>query len=527
MAEKEIIPTGAVLYTDGSAIPNPGDSGWGLHGFVFNHDEPKKGSGCSTDYITDLGYVLKDLLDQFRKGMEPDEIFEELGIDFSQLKKGTREILEMHLQCKQVTPIEYVDMFGPVGRCHTNNAAEAMGLLRAFEYLLTLPASVKEIMIYADSTYALTGFRDYLDGWARNNWLKRDGSPIKNLETWKRLYDIRDAVYKDRNINLMWNPGHSFFKGNQMADTNADLGRNCTVHAVTTDTTLVRPAQGYWKDDEVDRHPLFAHTKVVFHGDREFHTPGLYHMAAADKDLGVFGKRLSDSAYSIVRTEKPVESVEKMIAMHCELGEDREETVVLSLPALYRPSLNERLHMFGRIAFYHPLSHLNNLISVDKESVTEVVDPPKRAQDAIIALNTLEQVLIDVHDNGNPSGRYVKNDVTSLFYEQVETTKKKEKILVNKLRDSIKPGLSSIKVDLQFKTVDGEDVSLPTILTFGIDLPDRNTYKKIEESKPEILVYTYQESPGVFRYFSVVKAGNDIGAYSGSDSNVRLNKRPK
>lgn len=527
--ESMLVPEGLVLYIDGSCQPNPGNGGWGMHGYAYSNEVPKKGSGCSTDYVTNLGYVLKDFLDQFRKGENAGNanvVINEM-FDLSSMKDGTFDILQFQLECQDVTPLWYVDAFAGTGNPSTNNVGEARGLLEAFEFILKQPDTVKDIFIFSDSTYALTGFRDYLDGWAKNNWLKRDGQPIKSMAIWKRIYDIRDAVFKDRNINLMWLPGHSIFLGNQMADANANLGKNCTLHQITEATSLVQPAQGYWKDQDADKHPLFVHQKVIFNGDFQFHTPGYYHMAAVDKDLGVFGKKLSDSSYSIVRTTEPVKSVDDVIKIHCDMGEDNEETVVLSLASLYRASVYDRLQKFGKVAFYQPLSHINNLISVDKVSVTEVVDPPKRAQDAIIALNSLDQSLIDVYDNGNKAGRFVANDLTDLFFEDVEVKKKKDTIVVKRLKESIKPGMNSIKTNLLFKTIDGDEHTLPTILTFGIDLPDRNTYKKIEELEPKVTVYTYQESQGVFRYFTVVQAGNDVGAYCGSDSNIRLAKLPK
>ena len=37
---------GIVLYCDGSTKPkNPGHNGYGIHGFAFNNNTPKKGTG--------------------------------------------------------------------------------------------------------------------------------------------------------------------------------------------------------------------------------------------------------------------------------------------------------------------------------------------------------------------------------------------------------------------------------------------------------------------------------------------------
>jgi hypothetical protein len=51
--------TGMVIYCDGGARPNPGNIGWGNHGFIYSTQEPKKGSGNLTHILTASGYIPK------------------------------------------------------------------------------------------------------------------------------------------------------------------------------------------------------------------------------------------------------------------------------------------------------------------------------------------------------------------------------------------------------------------------------------------------------------------------------------
>lgn len=518
---------GLVLYIDGSCVPNPGNGGWGMHGYAFSETPPKKGSGCSTDYPTNMGYVLKDLIDGARKGTSTEEILS--GFDFDSMKNGTQAILEDQLNATEVTVQFYVDAFGATGPQSTNNEGEAMALLKAFEYILNYEGGDEfpNVFIFSDSLLTLRIFNEVLHKWAANRWVKQDGGPIKNLEIWKRIWAIKDDVMNNRNVHTSWLPGHSIFLGNQRADINANLGKNCTLHCIADDVIEYHEAQGYWKDDETDKHPLFVHQKLFFNGDHVHHRPGVYHMGAIDKDLGLVGKRLSDTSYSYIRTAKPVETIEEMVKIHCDIGRNRNETVILSLAGLYRSSVFERLKSYGKVAFQKALSYINNLVSVDKVVVTEVVDPPKKAMDAILALNSLELRVNEIIDDKNANGRYFRNQLNDYLYEQVEVKKKKETVLVGKLKDSIKPGMNSLKVDLKFVTDEGTELVMPTILTFSIDLPDRNTFKKIEDMTPDVSVYTWQESPGIFRYFSIVTAGEDLGAYCGEYSNLRLAAVPR
>lgn len=525
-AEKEVAKIdGIVLYIDGSCVPNPGNGGWGMHGYAFSLEKPKTGSGCSTDYPTDLGYVLKDIIDGVKKNKDPEEIL--AGFDFSSMKNGTQDILERQLQASEVTVQFYVDGFGATGES-TNNASEIMALIKAFEFVTNYEGGEEfpNVMIYSDSIYTLRHFQETLPQWAARNWIRSDGQPIKNLDLWKRLWEMRDRMMENRNVHMSWLPGHSIFLGNQIADLNANLGKNCTIHRVFEERFDTHEAVGYWKDEVSDKPALFVHQKLLFNGDHSYHRPGIYHMGAIDKDLGLTGKRLSDSSYSIVRTAQPIESIEKMLKIHCDMGKNRNETVVMSLAAMYRPAVFERLNEFGKIAFQRAQPFINDLMSVDKVLVTEVIDPPKRAMDAVLAVNRLELRINEIIDDEDKHGRYSRTNLNEHLYEQVEVVKKKEKLLVGRLKESIKPGMNSVKVDLKFKSDSGEEFSMPTILTFGIDLPDRNTFKKIEELSPTVDVYTWQESPGVFRYFSIVKAGEDLGAYCGEYSNTRLARTP-
>ena len=54
---------GAVFYTDGGCGPtNPGFMGYGIHGYIYKFDKPKKGAGLVSHVLTSVGYVSKSNL---------------------------------------------------------------------------------------------------------------------------------------------------------------------------------------------------------------------------------------------------------------------------------------------------------------------------------------------------------------------------------------------------------------------------------------------------------------------------------
>jgi ribonuclease HI len=522
MSEQKI--DAIILHTDGSCVPNPGDGGWGFHGYAYSLEAPKKGSGNADYYVTNEGYVEKTMLDAHRKGGNPYE-----SLDERYMNEETISILDRFMEAQEVTPLFYLDGFGPApidepGLRTTNNVAELCALIMALEYCQR--ENIRTIQIYADSEYTLDGWNKVLPLWAKNNWCRRDGQTIKNVELWKRAWRLKNEM-KDFNIHASWLKGHSIFMGNVMADMNANLGKNMTVAGMKEPIIKRSEATGYWKMGEVDKHPLMVHQKLFFNGDHSNHVPGTYYMGAVDKDLGLFGKRLSDTSYSVLKLAQPIESIEKLIEFHCENGEQANEMVVAHLSTFFKPMVFKQFTEYGTFSVYQPVSHSNSMVSADKQIVTEVIEPPKKALEAVMAMNNVAMWMNDFLDGKDEAKRFTITDLTPHLYEASVIQKKKQDVHVAKLLASIKPGVASISVDANFRDSNGVEHVLPTILTFGIDLPDRNGLKRVEESVPKVTMLSWEESPGVFRYFTVIQSNDDVGAYCGYYSNLRLNKAGK
>ncbi|WP_434811033.1 ribonuclease H family protein [Microbacterium sp. bgisy189] len=71
----------------------------------------------------------------------------------------------------------------------TNNIGELLGLLHAIDD----HRDVEELIVQADSKYAIDTYQSWMDGHRRRGWKTSTGSPTKNREILEQLIEVRDA----------------------------------------------------------------------------------------------------------------------------------------------------------------------------------------------------------------------------------------------------------------------------------------------------------------------------------------------
>lgn len=98
----------------------------------------------------------------------------------------------------------------------TNNRMELMAAISALE-ALKKPCVVH---LYTDSKYVLDGITKWLPNWKKAGWKTAAKKPVKNEDLWQCL----DLVIQTHTIDWRWVKGHSGNKGNERADTLANLG---------------------------------------------------------------------------------------------------------------------------------------------------------------------------------------------------------------------------------------------------------------------------------------------------------------
>lgn len=100
----------------------------------------------------------------------------------------------------------------------TNNRMELTAVIRGLE-ALTRPSLVD---LYSDSQYVLNGLKSWLAGWKKKGWKTASKQPVKNVELWKRL----DELKAQHEINFHWVRGHAGHPENERCDQLAVAARD-------------------------------------------------------------------------------------------------------------------------------------------------------------------------------------------------------------------------------------------------------------------------------------------------------------
>lgn len=101
-------------------------------------------------------------------------------------------------------------------RLTTNNRMELMGIIKSLEELKK-PCIIS---LHSDSRYVVDALnKGWVRNWMKNNWKKSDGSPVKNVDLWKRLIELA----KPHKISWIWVKGHAGNEFNSRCDRLAVL----------------------------------------------------------------------------------------------------------------------------------------------------------------------------------------------------------------------------------------------------------------------------------------------------------------
>lgn len=92
----------------------------------------------------------------------------------------------------------------------TNNRMELMGAIAALE-ALKRPCTV---IVHTDSQYVRQGITSWIHGWKKNNWRRKTGEPVVNVDLWQRL----EAAAAPHTVEWRWVKGHAGDPLNERAD---------------------------------------------------------------------------------------------------------------------------------------------------------------------------------------------------------------------------------------------------------------------------------------------------------------------
>lgn len=518
VVEDQDMPLGAVIYADGSCRPNPGPGGWGIHGYLYKAIEPKKGSGNPTELLTAEGYVQKTAANNAKAVEEADS---DIG---QQLRQSSK--------VKQVTPVHYVDGFGSFIDPITNNIGELVAATKALQYAADY--NVNKVGVYTDSEYVIKGIETRVNHWQKNGWLLQDGTPVKNLTMWKDLVNARDNLTnRGVKVKFNWIKGHADLLGNETADKLARVGTSVSRGRQSANEITSTPADGYWKY-VVDRDPLIMNRRLYFNSQPALNKPGVYYMGEHGKDDELLGKRTSDGCFSVVRLKNPDPAIEIVRNAHTESAGRADVIIMLRLDRLYSPDTHRDLMRYGMHVFERPnLLKLEwmvpNVTPLDEEDekkpskkwepLSRQMSPPGLAQRAVDALEGLDKCLEKYLQN---SSDVVVTDLTPHLYETTEKVSKKGTEKVTTLKAEYTVGYAVLKTKAKYRVGEKDEGEAEVALVLGIDMLDRNSLKRLENSNPKVKLITWLEAAGIFRYATVVEHDNGVGIYAGVYSNTRI-----
>jgi len=100
----------------------------------------------------------------------------------------------------------------------TNNRMELTAVIEGLT-ALTRPS---EVELYSDSQYVLKGLNEWMAGWKRKGWKTASKQPVKNVDLWKQLDELREG----HTIHFHWVKGHAGHPENERVDELAVIERD-------------------------------------------------------------------------------------------------------------------------------------------------------------------------------------------------------------------------------------------------------------------------------------------------------------
>ena len=95
----------------------------------------------------------------------------------------------------------------------TNNQMELQAVISGLSAL----KARSEVEVVTDSSYVSKGCAEWLPGWKRNGWKRKEGTswkPVKNAELWKQL----DELLSRHEVRFRWIRGHAGHAENERCD---------------------------------------------------------------------------------------------------------------------------------------------------------------------------------------------------------------------------------------------------------------------------------------------------------------------
>lgn len=493
----------AVLYTDGGYNQTQdGDfenaiAGFGVHGYLYTEEPPKKGTGNSKVVPTQNGY------------------------------EGPADTRGGKIEGDKVTVIKYVDIIGGRRGLKSSGHVELCAFIEALKWL-DEQGDVIGAKIFSDSMFVVDSVNKYLDSWVAKNWVRHDGTPVKYVDEWKECHELLVKLKVRVEIETKWIKGHNGHIGNESADKLATRGKVYTADLDKGEEhvprVIHREAQGYW-NPKSDIPRILQAPRWYFDtldtdyldtdGFRTFYC-GTH--GTKDKEPELPGKPYSDNYLSVVKTKVDVSATDKFREYALKHPNARYGRIVVGyLDTILSTKVYNELQEFGTDYFRQAKTNIYVQTS-EKQMLLHEMSPQGQGYRMKSVWETLRRRLDEIH-SGSP--KYQLTDITGHFYEA--QGKKGELKLKASWTQRVKFMDVKVAVNLEKASDEPKPIEKKTRLIFGQDILSRNQLAAIAEDVVSIQVVTWRESDEVARFGTYITLSNgDHGLWARYDANYIL-----
>lgn len=479
------VSTRAVIYVDGGYLPEKRIGGWGVHGYTYFDELPKKGTGNPKAVPTDNGYLGTDIVGN------------------------------------KVTLDKYIDIIGGGKTYASNNEVELYALYQGMRWLEENP-QITEAKFFSDSMFCVKGLV-MTDTWIERKWMTGKGSPVQYRPMWEKVVEIRNRLRESVSFTVAWIPRDASI-GNTLADALATrgivLGTNDNENIIKTE----REAQGYWGIKNTAPRILQAPRCYFSTNDFEYQKADgstEYYVGAhgtKDKEDDLLGKRYADNFLGVVRTKSPDAVLEKLRLNAISKDPKKYGAIVIAhLDAIFSPRTYKELDEYGSTFLFDDPKRID-LLDAKKIELLVELKPVGLGFRAAAQWDSMSKALDGI---AKADSYYRVTDITNIVYEDREEKKK----TLRKLTPAITQITKWLDVKVEFNLEKQKDEPKPFMgkvrLILGGDILTRNQLSALSDEVKSVKVVTWRDSDLVGRYATLVELNSgDVGLWARTEANI-------
>ena len=490
----------AVLYTDGSAKPNPGYYGGSGHGYIYDEEDTvdKRINQSPNGFtLTNIGYITNEQNTVLTGGKLHEAAVNKVVSISGSLKQFYNSVDELrYLKTVPVKPTHYLNGCYSGSDVGTNNIGELMGVIHTLGKLTDhseVYDHLKKVILHIDSEYVIGLVNKCIGG---QQPTPNDGFP--NYVYRIDLYNIL-LEYTNNGIEICVKKilAHSGELGNELADRLAFLAMHASTVGDNIDKLSVLPAKGYWNYTVPGRHPFLLNRQIFFAGveDSAYHR---YYVMKYSSDMEP-GRKTGETLFGLIITAKQQEYIDSVLLEYQKHLGTTSIVSTVDLNQLYSQFTSIYYEIFGA-SIYEYNKRNGALSALGHTRITAEVRPAGLANEALSKLSSLQWILEQVLGNVEMLPNMSTHDITNLFFvTDTNKNKKVTKCILSQQDISCNVALSI------------DSVNFNACLELGIDMPERNHIKRLETLNPNITLVCRKDSEYYIQYYVVISIDSTDG----------------